>query len=103
MQLTQSIDRKGRTKATFKQLEPFLQIKDCDSGQKASIGNKCADIDEQLPSLLGIHKAVLEHVVFCHQDDSCWPLAEMQILKKKFDQLFGATRYVKALENIRAV
>ncbi|KYK63514.1 RecF/RecN/SMC N terminal domain-containing protein [Toxoplasma gondii TgCatPRC2] len=103
MQLSQTVDRKGKTKATFKQLEPYLQLKDSATGQKASIGNKCADIDLQLPGLLGIHRAVLEHVVFCHQEESCWPLSDMQVLKKKFDQLFGATRYVKALESIRAI
>ncbi|PFH33508.1 RecF/RecN/SMC N terminal domain-containing protein [Besnoitia besnoiti] len=102
MQVSQTIDRKGQCKATFKQLEPYLQLKDSATGKKASIGNKCADIDVQLPGLLGIHRAVLEHVVFCHQEDSCWPLSEMPVLKKKFDQLFGATRYVKALEHIRA-
>ena len=47
-------------------------------------------------------KAVLEHVIFCHQEDSCWPLGDMASLKKKFDSLFDATRYVKALHAIRA-
>ena len=31
-----------------------------------------------------------------HQDESNWPLAEGQVLKKKFDDIFAATKYTKA-------
>ena len=41
-------------------------------------------------------QAVLENVVFVHQEDSNWPLAEGQTLKKKFDDIFSATKYTKA-------
>jgi len=39
---------------------------------------------------------VLENVIFVHQDESNWPLAEGQVLKKKFDDIFAATKYTKA-------
>ena len=45
--------------------------------------------------------AILENVVFCHQEDSCWPLGEGALLKKKFDDIFESTRYSKALEEIQ--
>jgi len=60
-------------------------------------------MDAEIPQLLGVSKAVLENVIFCHQEDSYWPLAEPSILKKKFDDIFEATRYTKALENIKAL
>lgn len=41
-------------------------------------------------------QAVLENVVFVHQEDSNWPLADGQTLKKKFDDIFNATKYTKA-------
>jgi DNA repair protein RAD50 len=41
---------------------------------------------------------ILEHVVFCHQEDSSWPLQEGAVLKKRFDDIFDSTRYSKALE-----
>ena len=41
-------------------------------------------------------QAVLENVIFVHQDESNWPLAEGQVLKKKFDDIFAATKYTKA-------
>jgi DNA repair protein RAD50 len=42
-------------------------------------------------------------VIFCHQEDSYWPLAEASVLKKKFDDIFEATRYTKALDNIKVL
>ena len=35
------------------------------------------------------------------QEDSCWPLSDDATLKKKFDDIFAATQYTKALEEIR--
>lgn len=52
-------------------------------------------MDVEIPQLLGVSKAVLENVIFCHQEDSYWPLAEPAALKKKFDDIFEATRYVQ--------
>lgn len=51
-------------------------------------------MDSEIPQLLGVSKAVLENVIFCHQEDSYWPLAEPSALKKKFDDIFEATRCV---------
>lgn len=51
-------------------------------------------MDAEIPSLLGVSKAVLENVIFCHQEDSYWPLAEPSILKRKFDDIFEATKCV---------
>jgi hypothetical protein len=48
-----------------------------------------------VPSLMGVSKAILENVIFVHQEDSNWPLAEGQVLKKKFDDIFAATKYTK--------
>ena len=50
---------------------------------------------------MGVSKAILENVVFVHQEDSNWPLGEGAVLKKKFDDIFSATKYTKALEHIR--
>ena len=40
-------------------------------------------------------QAILENVIFVHQEDSNWPLADGQTLKKKFDDIFAATKYTK--------
>jgi DNA repair protein RAD50 len=40
----------------------------------------------------------MENVIFCHQEESNWPMQEGLQLKKKFDDVFESTRYAKALE-----
>ena len=35
------------------------------------------------------------------QEESCWPLADDASLKKKFDDIFAATQYTKAPEEIQ--
>jgi len=44
-------DAPGRTSATV----------------QVSVSHKCSDMDKLMPELLGVPRAVLEHVVFCHQ------------------------------------
>ena len=42
---------------------------------------------------LGVSKSVLNNVIFCHQEESNWPLSEGKALKEKFDSIFAATKY----------
>ncbi|EJT49074.1 hypothetical protein A1Q1_01723 [Trichosporon asahii var. asahii CBS 2479] len=79
---------------TMKTLEGLLAKTDGNDG-------KCSEMDEEVPLLLGVSKAILENVIFCHQEDSNWPLSEPAALKKKFDDIFEATKYTKALDNIK--
>ena len=65
--------------------------------QRGTISTKCAEMDAEMPHLLGVSKSVLENVIFCHQEDSYWPLAEPGTLKKKFDDIFEATRSVVSI------
>jgi DNA repair protein RAD50 len=50
---------------------------------------------------MGVSKSIMENVIFCHQEESSWPLADPASLKKKFDDIFESSRYSKALETIR--
>jgi hypothetical protein len=50
---------------------------------------------QQLPVLMGVSRAILESVIFCHQEESSWPLQEGAVLKKKFDDIFESARYTK--------
>eukprot|EP00899_Mesostigma_viride_P026980 jgi/Mesvir1/7467/Mv19232-RA.2 len=97
VQLTQKA-----SKMEFKALEGFLQTKGPD-GERRGLPAKCADMDREVPKLMGVSKAVLENVIFVHQDDSNWPLADPATLKTKFDDIFSATRYTKALDNIKSL
>lgn len=58
-------------------------------------------MDKEIPELMGVNKHILEDVVFCHQEDSNWPLQDSNTLKKKFDDIFAATRYTKAIKQLK--
>ena len=64
---------------------------------------RCADMDKLVPQMMGVAAAVLENVIFCHQSESDWPLSDSKALKMKFDDIFAATRYTKALEVLAKV
>ncbi|CAL1713176.1 unnamed protein product [Somion occarium] len=101
-----SVSLKKSGGLTMKTLESILALADGNAekgGKRGVISTKCAEMDAEIPSLLGVSKAVLENVIFCHQEDSYWPLAEPSILKRKFDDIFEATKYTKALDNIKAL
>ena len=95
-QLTQ----KARGKLEKKDLDSVIQSTN-DKGETVSVSKKCVDINAEVPSLMGVSKAILENVVFVHQEESNWPLGDSAGLKKKFDEIFSATKYTKALEHIR--
>ncbi|KAJ2775331.1 DNA repair protein rad50 [Coemansia nantahalensis] len=88
---------------TQKTLEGALSFDATATQEKVSISSRCADLDAMLPEQLGVSKAVLENVIFCHQEESNWPLSEPSILKKRFDEIFAATRYTKALDAIKTI
>ena len=93
----------SQQKATrkFKTLEgQLLMVKD---GERTAISSRVAELDQILPQYLGVSKAVLENVIFCHQDESLWPMSEPLQLKKKFDEIFEALKYTKAVDNIKSL
>ncbi|KAJ2742458.1 DNA repair protein rad50 [Coemansia sp. BCRC 34301] len=92
-----------KSTVTQKTLEGALSFDATATEDKVSISSRCADLDAMLPEQLGVSKAVLENVIFCHQEESNWPLSEASVLKKKFDEIFAATRYTKALESIKTI
>ncbi|XP_057766216.1 DNA repair protein RAD50 isoform X2 [Salvia miltiorrhiza] len=85
----------------YKAIESVLQTINPQTGQKVCLSYRCADMDREIPALMGVSKAVLENVIFVHQDEANWPLQDPSTLKKKFDDIFSATRYTKALEVIK--
>ena len=60
-------------------------------------------MDRQVPMLMGVSAAILENVIFCHQDESLWPFSDQANLKKIFDEVFDTTKYTKALNELRQV
>lgn len=71
------------------------------NGERSSISTRVAELDLLMPQSLGVSKAILDSVIFCHQDESLWPMSEPGTLKKKFDEIFEALKYTKAIDNIK--
>ena len=78
----------------------LLMIKD---GERTAISSRVAELDQILPQYLGASTAILDYVIFCHQDESLWPMSEPSVLKKKFDEIFEAMKYTKAIDNIKVL
>ncbi|AGO10874.1 AaceriAFR637Wp [[Ashbya] aceris (nom. inval.)] len=92
---------KKRTTTTFKTLEG--QLVAINRGERTTLSTRAADLDQQVPIYLGVPKAILEYVIFCHQEDSLWPLSEPANLKKRFDEIFQAMKFTKALDNLKGI
>ncbi|EGG19489.1 DNA recombination/repair protein [Cavenderia fasciculata] len=95
-----SLIQKPHNKQEFRQIDSSLQSFNND-GQKVSKSYRCSDLDKEIPELMGAAKPVLKNVIFCHQEESNWPLSESAKLKVKFDEIFSAVRYTKALKSIK--
>ncbi|CAH1777281.1 unnamed protein product [Owenia fusiformis] len=95
-----SIEATQKAKSvSTKTLDGTITRKGAD-GEKNSISSRCTEINSEMITLLGVSKSVLENVIFCHQEESNWPLSEGKALKQKFDDIFASSRYVKALESL---
>jgi len=86
------LSKKKGNKLEFKTLDGYIRTCN-ENGEKVSLSQKCTELDKHIPELMGVSRAVLDSVIFCHQEDSCWALEEGAILKKKFDAIFESTRY----------
>ena len=72
-------------------------------GERSVISSRVAELDLILPQYLGVSTAIIDNVIFCHQDESFWPLSDSSTLKKKFDEIFEAQKYTKAIGNIKDI
>lgn len=73
------------------------------NGERTVISSRMAELDQIMPRYLGVSKAILESVIFCHQEESLWPMSQPAILKKRFDEIFEAMKYTKAIDNIKVL
>jgi DNA repair protein RAD50 len=88
-------------KVEFRTLETIISRYDAQNKLASTITSKCINADAEVINAIGVSKAVLEYVIFCHQEDSNWPLSDGKMLKTRFDEIFSATKYIKALDVLR--
>ncbi|KAK3938929.1 DNA repair protein RAD50 [Diplogelasinospora grovesii] len=84
-----------------KTLEGSLLLRN--NGERHVISTRVMELDRLVPEKLGVSPAVLDAVIFCHQDESLWPMSEPSALKKRFDEIFEALRYTKVIDNLKVL
>lgn len=92
------IQRNGNSK--FSTLDSSIIAVNPVTGKKEDSGRRVQDINKEMELAMGVSKAILNNVIFCHQEDSLWPLEEGQKLKLKFDAIFGTTQYNTAIDKM---
>ena len=90
-----------KTTRSQKTLECQLVV--INGSEKTKTSTRQAELDEIIPERLGVSPAILDAVIFCHQDESLWPLSEPAALKKRFDEIFEALKYTKAIDNLKVL
>jgi DNA repair protein RAD50 len=90
-----------KTTRSQKTLEGSLLCRS--NGERNVSSSKVTELDTVVPEKLGVSPAILDAVIFCHQDESLWPMSEPSALKKRFDEIFEAMRYTKAIENLKVL
>ncbi|CCD25718.1 MRX complex DNA-binding subunit NDAI_0F04000 [Naumovozyma dairenensis CBS 421] len=91
-----------KTTNTFKTLEGQLAAIN-QNGDRSTLSTRSVELDTQVPLYLGVPKAILEYVIFCHQEDSLWPLSEPSNLKKNLNEIFQAMKFTKAIDNLKNI
>lgn len=91
---------KGKTQS-FKTLESDIGRLEND-GTVTTMSSRAQNLDERVPKFLGVSKAILEYVIFTHQEDSLWPLSEPAVLKKRFDEIFQVFKFSKSVDLLKS-
>ena len=84
---------------TMKTLENSLLV--LRNGERTTMSSRMTEIDAMVPDYLGVSRAVLHSVIFCHQEESLWPLWKPADVKQRFDEIFEALKYTRAIDNIK--
>nr|BAB21523.1 UVS6 [Neurospora crassa] len=88
-----------KTSSKQKTLEGSLLLRA--NGDRQVLSTRVVDLNKLVPEKLGVSPAVLDAVIFCHQDESLWPMSPGADLKKRFDEIFEAKKYAKVIDNIK--
>jgi DNA repair protein RAD50 len=86
----------------FKTMDTTMIYEDV-HGRERTISESCIKMNIAVPEKMDVSRAVLEHVVFVHQEDSLWPLAESKPVKDRFDAIFASTKYTDAVGKMQAL
>ncbi|KAG9390018.1 DNA repair protein RAD50 [Carpediemonas membranifera] len=89
---------KGRAKTpSFETMDCVLH--DATGSKLVKVQMKQKESEVVVPHrVLGVSAAIADNVIFCHQEDSYWPLEADSKVKDRFNDIFSASRYQDALK-----
>uniref|UniRef100_A0AAG5CVX2 Zinc-hook domain-containing protein n=1 Tax=Anopheles atroparvus TaxID=41427 RepID=A0AAG5CVX2_ANOAO len=94
------ITHKGSS-SKFETLDSTVTMENAQTKAKTTMTrSRAADLNNDMCDAMGVSKAILNNVIFCHQEDSNWPLEEPKELKKRFDAIFGTVEYNSVIEKM---
>lgn len=91
---------KKNNKFQFKTLDATITVTD-GTDRELTTSKRNDDATSDMCTAIGVSKAIINHVLFCHQEDSDWPLRTDKEVMDIFDKIFGTTEYNNALDEIR--
>lgn len=96
------VSQKGKgQQPKLETLDSVVTMENVTAGEKTTLSRpRMADINNDMSDAMGVSRAIINNVIFCHQEDSNWPLEEPKELKKKFDAIFGTTEYNRVIEKL---
>ncbi|OXU24483.1 hypothetical protein TSAR_014049 [Trichomalopsis sarcophagae] len=97
---TMQVSRQKTGALKFQALDNTITRLDERTKDKIQITNRCSDIDREMLAAMGVSKPILNYVIFCHQEESNWPLEDGKKLKDRFDEIFDTSKYNKAMDTI---
>lgn len=86
---------------SFKTLAVQLKLQKKGESVVHDLAGRGVDVTDYVCQALNVSQAILNNVLFCHQENSSWPLDEGQKLKQRFDEIFDAVKYNKCVETLR--
>lgn len=59
------------------------------------------DATAEMCQAMGVSRAIINNVIFCHQEESNWPLDVDAKVKKNFDDIFGTNDYNRVIDELK--
>ena len=93
------VERRGTKKMKISSEGHYFRVM-CPVKGQVVLADTVSDLNRKVPEFLGMNQAVIEKVMFCHQEEATWPFSDNSTLKKVFDDLFGTRQVSRKVEGL---
>lgn len=95
--LQTTFNRNGKKTCTT--LETVVSYKD-QNGVKKQLNQNIDEANEVISREMNVSSAIVNNVLFCHQEDSSWPLGDDKVVKERFDAIFDTEKYNVVIDKL---